>query len=227
MTNGFDRAKLEGELRALLSPDFSRVSVGDREDENGMRPIFLLPHRLFTREEIVAVCKSVAPIIRGRIPERPDRWTAAIIIQRISWEVMGVYYLGWTNHPEESEFFDVQTDHADWLSLYQRLRALLSAHGVEKPEGEDRGDFSLREDDDGLPRLRLAVHEIEFLTPQLIAEIQALLRDGYSDWRVSVRLILSPAEKVPADGIVIQAGEIVEHWDRTRLRRRLGERFKV
>lgn len=227
MRSDLDWAKLESELLARLQPDFSDVLVGEQEDENGIRHIFLLPDRLLTHDELVAACKDIAPMIRSRIAEKPDRWTATIGIQRISGGVMGTYYLGWADHADEWEFYDSQTDHDDWMALHQRLKMLLSVHGVRKPDGVDEGDFSLGGEDDGRPSLRLAIHRIEFLTPQLVAEIQALLRDGYADWSVFVRLILPISERIPPEGIVIWAEGIVEHWNRSRLKRRLGGRLKI
>ena len=226
MTSDLDWAELEGELRARLPSDISRVLVGREDDENGIRHVFFFPKRLLTQDEVVAVCREMAPIIRARIPNKPDRWTAAIGVQRISGEAMGVCYLGWENQPDKWKFFGQQTDHADWVALYQRLKAVLSGHGVEKLEGEP-GDFFLDDEDDGLTRLRLAIHRIEFLTPQLVNEIQTLLTERYAEWAVIVRLFLPSSERIPHDGILIRANEIVEHWDWAGLKKRLGERLKL
>lgn len=225
MTCDFDWAELERELRAHLPPVFSRVLVGENEDENGIRHVFLLPKRLLTHDEVVAACREIAPVIRGKILEKPDHWAAAIGVQRISGEVMALYYLGWADHPDDWKFFGRETAHTDWVALFQRLRTLLMAHGVESPEGE--GDFSLGDEDDGRHRLRLAVYRIEFLTPELVAEIQAVLRDGYADWCVGVRLYLDSSELVGPEGIVIWGDGIVEDWNRARLKRRLGDRLKI
>lgn len=224
MTNDLDWSELEGELRAQLPPDFSDVLVGREDDENGARYIILFPKRLLTGEEVLAVCKEIAPIIRAKIPERSEGWAAAIGVQRLSGGAMGIYRLGWIDHADEWKSYG-QTDHTDWLSLFDRLKTVLSAHGVEKPEGEE-GDFFLGDEDNGLPILRLAIHRIEFLTPRLIAELQAALRDGYADWCIDVRLFLPFSDRVPPEGIVIWADRIVEQWNRARLKRRLGERFK-
>jgi hypothetical protein len=225
MTNDFNWAELERELRAHLPSDFSRVLVGEHEDENGIRHVFLLPKRLLTQDEVLAACREIAPIIRDRISERPDHWSAAIGVQRISGEVMALYYLGWANHPDESKFFGLQTTHADWMALVQRLRKALTARGMESPEGE--GDFSLGDEDDGRPRVRLAIYRIEFLTPELVADIQAVLEDGFAGWCVGVSLYLDFSERIGPEGIVIWADEIIENWDRARLKRRLGDRLKL
>jgi len=225
MTNNLDWAQLEGELRAHLLSDFSDVLVGREDDQNGTRDIFLLPKRLLTNEEVLAVCKEIAPVIREKIPERSDGWAAAIGVQRLSGGVMGIYHLGWTDHADEWKSYG-QTIHADWVALSQRLKAVLSAHGVEKPEGKE-GDFFLDDEDNGLPRLRLAIHRVEFLTPELVGDIQAALSDGYANWCVDVRLFLPFPDRIPPEGIVIWADRIVEQWRWARLKRRLGDRLKL
>jgi hypothetical protein len=225
MTSDLDWAELERELRVKLIPDLSDVLVGRKDDENGVRYIILPLKRLLTDDQVLAICKEIAPIIRGKIPERSDGWAAAIGVQRLSGDALGIYHLGWTDHADDWTSYG-QTDHADWLALVKRLKTVLSAHGVEKPEGEE-GDFFLGDEDDGLPRLRLAIHRIEFLTPELVAEIQAVLRNGYNDWCVDVRLFLSFSDRIPPEGIVIWADRIVEQWSRARLKERLGERLKI
>ena len=225
MSSDLDWATLESDLLARLQPDFSDVLVGEQDDEDGIRHVFILPDRLLTHDELVTACKKIAPVIRSRILEKPNHWRVSIGIQRISGGIMGIYYLGWADHPDEWEFYDSQPNHDKWLALRQRLEVLLSVHGVQRPKGEDEGDFSLGDEDDGRPSLRLAVHRIEFLTPQLIAETQDLLRDGYVDWSVYVRLILT--EHIPAEGITIWADEIVEHWNRRRLKGAFGDRLKI
>jgi len=228
MSGVFDRRNLESQLNARVSSNFSRVLVGEKDDESGMRYVFLLPRRLLTHDEVIKTCTEIAPLIRREVGVKPDGWAAGIAVQRISEDVMGVYYLGWLGHPDEWRAFGRQTDHADWLTLQQRLHALLSSHGVEQPDGEGSGDFSLQDEDedDGRPRISLAIFNIEFLTPELVDRIQALLRDGFADWYVVVRLILPFADRAPPDGIVIMANEVREEWNRARLRKRLGDRFR-
>lgn len=226
MNKDLDRTALEEELRIHLPTDFSHVWVGEEDDENGVRRVFVLPKRLLTHDEVVAACKEIVPIIRGRIPERRDSWAAFIGVQRISQGAMGIYYLGWAGHEDLWKPFGRQTDHAEWLALYERLKKLLGTYGVERSE-EELGQFFLDDEDNGLPRLRLVIHDIEFLTLPLVADIQALLKDGYADWYVVVRLILPPSDQVPADGIVIRADEVAEEWDWDRLKRKFGERLKV
>jgi hypothetical protein len=225
MTNDLDWSNLEGELRAQLLPDFLDVLVGREDDENGARYIILFPKRLLTNEEVLAVCRDIAPIIRAKIPERSEGWAAAIGVQRLSGDAMGIYRLGWIGHADEWKSYG-QTNHADWLALFERLKTVLSAHGVEKPEGEE-GDFFLDDEDNGLPRLRLAIHRIEFLTPQLVTEIQAVIKDGYADWCVDVRLFLLFSDRTPPEGIVIWVDRVVEQWNRARLKSRLGDRLKL
>ena len=225
MTRDLDWAELEGVLRARLTPDFSDVLVSREDDEDGVRYIILLPKRLLTNEEVLAVCREIAPIIRAKIPARSDGWAGAIGVQRLSGDAMGIYRLGWTGHADQWTSYG-QTDHADWLALFERLKTVLSAHGVEKPEGEE-GDYFLGDEDDGLPILRLAIHRIEYLTPQLVAEIQAELRNGYADWCVDVRLFLPFSDRVPPEGIVIWADRIVKQWRWARLKRKLGSRLKL
>lgn len=226
MTRDLDWAALEEELRSQLPSGFSHVLVGEEDDKKGVRHIFLRPMRLLTHDEVVAACREVAPIIRRRIPERGDGWAAGIGIERLTGGAMGVYYLGWTGHADLWKPFGRQTDHAEWLAMYERLKKLLSAYGVERSE-EELGQFFLDDEDNGLPRLRLVIHDIEFLTLPLVADIQGFLKNGYADWYIVVRLILPPSDQVPADGIVIRADEVAEQWDRDRLKRKFGERLKV
>ena len=72
------------------------------------------------------------------------------------------------------------------------------------------------------------VHRIELLTEPLIGDIQALLRDGYMDWSIEAKLMLSPSlGDVPSDGIEIWGDGMQENWNRKRLKRILGERLKI
>lgn len=224
MSKDLDWAELERELLARISQDFSQVLLAKEDQEDGMRLIFIFPRRLLTPDEVLSICVNMVPIIRRRIPERADGWAAGVVVKRISGPPMGCYYLGWTGHADEWQQFDRSTDHADWLALFQQLGRLLSALDVE---GRGERNFSLRDEDNGLPRQGLSIRRIEFLTPDLVANIQELLRNGYPDWCVEVHLTLPYSDRIGPEGIDIWSDEIVEHWDRRHLEKRLGERLKI
>jgi hypothetical protein len=182
------------------------------------------PRRLLTHDEVVSTCKKMAPLIRRRIADKPDRWPAGILVERTFGDPMGVYFLGCENHADQWRFSEPPIDHAHWLALFEQLGRLLSAHDVER--GGER-NYSLLDEGNGLPRQWLSIHRIEFLAPALVADIRALLRDGYSNWSVEVRLHLPFSDGVGPEGIDIWSDEIVEHWDRQHLKRRLGDRLKI
>jgi hypothetical protein len=139
---------------------------------------------------------------------------------------MGGYEMGWLGREDQHVFLGDETDHAEWMALFGRLEATLLTHGVKGNERE--GDFSLLDDDNGLPRLGVYIHRIEFLTAGLIDDIQGLLRHGYADWTVELKLFLSPPfDHVPYEGVEIGGDKIVEHWNRRRLRKLLGDRLKI
>lgn len=224
MSKDLDWAELERELLARISQDFSQVLLAKEDQEDGMRLIFVVPRRLLTPDEVLSTCKELAPIILRKIPERPDGWAAGIDVHRIFGPSMGDYYLGWTGHADEWRPYGRSTDHADWLALFQQLGRLLSALDVG---GHGERNFSLRDEDNGLPRQGLSIRRIEFLTADLVANIQELLRSGYSDWCVEVHLTLPYSDRIGPEGIDIWSDEIVEHWDRRQLKRRLGDRLKI
>ena len=82
------------------------------------------------------------------------------------------------------------------------------------------------DDDNGLARHRLSIRRIEFLTPLLVGDVQALLRGDYPQWCVEVSLSLPSSERTPFEGIDIWPEEVVEHWSKEQLKRKFGERFK-
>ena len=61
--------------------------------------------------------------------------------------------MGWAGRDDQWMFLGDDTDHADWLVMLGRLQEVLLAHGREEDEGD--GDFSLLEEDNGLPKLTL------------------------------------------------------------------------
>lgn len=222
MSTDLDRGALRKELLDRISQDFDQVLVAEDDEPDGMRLIFLIPKRLLTPNEVLPICSELVPIISRRIPERMEGWAAGIVVERLHGPAMGCYYLGWAGHAEGWMQYDQSADHADWLALFQRLERL-----VPPPdhEGRSQGGLILNDEDNGLPRQRLSVHRIEALTADLVANIQQVLKDGYSEWCVEVRLILP--EGVPGEGIDIWCDEIVEHWDRPDLKRKLGDRLKI
>lgn len=224
MSKDIDLAEFEGELLEPIQRDFSTVLVAEKDDDSGMRSIFILPSRLLTHEEVLSTCKKLIPIIHRRIPERLGGWAAGIEVHRVFGPSMGCYYLGWMGHADEWRPYDQPTDHADWLALFQRLERLLPAPNAE---GRGKRDVTLRDEDNGLPRQTLRIHRIEILTPDLVAAIQQVLKDGYPDWCVEVRLILPYSDRVPHEGIDIWSDQIVEHWDRRDLESKLGDRLKI
>jgi hypothetical protein len=225
MTNDPDWNALEEELLARVSPQFDNVSVGGQLYK-GARIIAMHPTRLLSRSEVMAAWKEMVPIIRREIPDRQDGWAVKILVERRFGPLMGAYEMGWAGRDDQWVFLDEDTDHAEWLVLLGRLRKALLVRGLEWHEG--KGDFSLPEEDNGLPKLTVYVHRMEVLTEALIGDIQALLRDGYADWSVQVRLMLSPPfEDVPFDGIEIWHDGMEEYWNRKRLKRILGDHLKI
>ena len=132
MMKDHDRAELERELRALLSSDFSRISVGQEVGEDGIQMVYITPTRLLTHDKVAAYCQDMASIICKRGPEKPDGWAAGIIVARVFGDPMGVYFLGWANQPDQWKFSEPPTDHAEWQALYQQLSHLLSEHDFEE-----------------------------------------------------------------------------------------------
>lgn len=188
-----------------------------------MQMVYIKPLRLLTYAEVAAYCKDIASIIRKKVPEKPDGWAAAILVERIFGDPMGVYFLGWADQPDQGKFAEPPTDHAEWQALHRQLAQLLAGHDVDRLEERS---FSVFDEDNGQAKQRLSIRRIEFLTPLVVQDVQRLLRDAYPQWCVEVSLTLPHSERTSFEGIDIWADEVVEHWDRKQLKRKFGERFK-
>jgi hypothetical protein len=113
-----------------------------------------------------------------------------------------------------------------WAALYDALLKLLSASGKDDPFG--KGDFWLLDDDWGdMPMQKVCVFRPEFLTRDLVAHVQALLRSGFADWGVIFDLSDMQEPRIEgARGIIVYQDRIEEDWDKDDLRSRLGDRFR-
>jgi hypothetical protein len=114
-----------------------------------------------------------------------------------------------------------------WVALYARLLKLLSASG--KNDAYGKGDFWLLDDDRGGERQqKVCVFRPEFLTRELVAQVQELLRSGFADWGVMFDLSEMQEPRIEgARGIIVYADRIQEEWDKDLLRSRLGDRFRL
>lgn len=223
----------------LIAQELGRVSgLGRRvralsEKVDGTQLFHFISTRIMTTEEMVSICRDMAAVIRREIPERPDGWAASIHAEQYgTGDRMGIYRIGWVGHADKWHLHEGQgwtaADRADWLTLLGRLHAVLIALGRTEGEraGSD-GDFFLERTEDGRHQVELYIHQPEFLTIELVAAIQNVLRDGYASWLVDVSPAFGPPFEKLFRGIYVRANGMEEKWNRREVKRMLGERLKI
>lgn len=222
-----ERKQLVKELVACAKAyGVTRVDVLPPDEETPMC-FSVRPNRMLSPEEGAALCREWVPRIRRVVPDRQDTWAASILIWSPVGPSLGMYVFGFANSADTwLEEPEPETTAEEWEALHARLEAFLAPLGVN--DSEDGADFFLFDEDNGDAWQSITFFKIEFLTPSLIAGIQAVLRDGYANWTVGVVLLLeSPFDDVPEDGLEIRVDSVVEKWDRARLTKTLGDRLKV
>lgn len=231
MTESKDADLIAHELR-LVSPEIGDIGASNLVD--GMQVFSFRPARKLTTDEIVAVCRLIAAKIRGEIPERADGWAAAIHFWQSGGSIMqpmGVYFLGWAGRSDSWKIFKGQdrkgTDHADWLALRERLRTVLSTFGTEGDTTPREGDFALMKGETFPREHWVYINRIEFLTSEVVAAVQDILKDGNTEWMIDVTLNLPPPGDELLRGIEIRASGVREIWDRPEVERVLGDRLKI
>ena len=229
MTEHLDAYRIATQL-GRVSPLVSYASPFSEKVNGSQAFVFAVTRRL-TTDEMVSICQGMARVIRHEIPERPDGWAVLIYADQFGSPVMGTYCIGWAGRDDEWHLRDGQerkaTDHVDWLALFERLRVALSAIGKEGERPRIDGDFRLMDEECGRREHTLFIHRPEFLTRELIATIQNVLREGYDDWVVDVRPSFpAPLEKL-FRGIRVRVDGIEEKWKRRQVERMLGDRLKI
>jgi hypothetical protein len=228
MTDKYDPALLAQEMSGV-SPLVTEAFYSGNED--GTEVFILTVEKRLTTDEMVSICRDMAAIIRREIPEKEDGWAASIDADQYPRETMGVYFIGWAGRADRWHLFEGQerkeTDAADWLALRERLRIALTALGTEGDERDVGGDFYF-ESGETFPHTQIVfVKRPEFLTKELIAVAQNVLKDGYDDWMVDLTLAFPPPFDVLLRGIEIRTNGISEMWDRQQVERLLGDRLKI
>jgi len=100
MTSEEALADLAQQLRAHIVPDFDNLTIAPEEDD--CPPIFAVyPMHKMTHDEVVSACKEMATIIRDVIPESPDGWSAAIIVEPWYGIDRTIYFIGWAGRTDE------------------------------------------------------------------------------------------------------------------------------
>jgi hypothetical protein len=99
--------------------------------------------------------------------------------------------------------------------------------GIEEASAHKDGDFYLMDEECGRHEQTLFICRPEFLSKELIATIQNVLRNGYEDWTVDVRLSFPPPLEGLSRGIKVRADDIEERWNRRQVKRMLGDRLKI
>lgn len=118
--------------------------------------------------------------------------------------------------PEISEYAAQRTD-----ALRTALSRVLSRMGRENWRGE--GDYWIFDDWIGPYSQKVYVWSIDFITPDLVRNIQQALED-FTDCEVI--LALDEALPHPPSGLRIAAGKVEEEWNRPMLRNLFGPRLR-
>lgn len=110
-------------------------------------------------------------------------------------------------------------------AMYDELGELLAQYGKSDPFGN--GDFWIVDDKWGSSSHVVCIFNISFLTPQLATEVQRLLQGRFPAGRVRFQIeVLEPNIEIPLPGIRVLAGEIIEDWDRAKMKANFGNRFR-
>lgn len=232
MTEGYDPDLIARKLKGT-SPVISYVGATLKK-RDGIQFFYFATKRLMTTEDMVSICRDMAEVIRRDIPERSDGWSCAICPGNAPLQPMGVYYLGWAGRADEWYLKEGEerkaTDHADWLAFRNRVRIAVAALGTEERTGEV-GDFGMSDNERGGEkgplRLTLFVNNPEFLTKELIATIQVVLRDGRSGEVVKLFLAFGEPFDSLWEGLEVRSDSVVERWDRQKAEQLLGDRLKI
>jgi hypothetical protein len=232
MTKNLDANLIAQEL-GRISPLVS-YAVARSEDLEGTQSFLFAVKRLLTTDEMISICRDMAAVIRREIPERPDGWAALIFADQFVGPVMGWYHVGWAGRADEWQLREGQErkakDHDDWLAFGSRLQAVAATFGVEgKPD--EGGDFSLSDHEWGGEKGPLThtlfVNHPEFLTKELIAAIQAVLRVGRANEVVTIFPAFGEPFMTLWEGLEIRAESVVERWDRQEAEELLGDRLRI
>jgi hypothetical protein len=115
-------------------------------------------------------------------------------------------------------------ERSETRALYDTLEQLLSTHGRSDPFGN--GDYWIV-DDRWSPRShKVCIFNIEFLTPQLVEEVQRLLKQNFPTCVVWFQIeVVEPGVPIPLPGICVFADRVEQDWDRDKMRSLFKDRF--
>jgi hypothetical protein len=229
MTRNYDAESIAQNLRDV-SPDVEDASAFSVKKDGIQTFMFWTTHQL-TTDEMILLCRELAVAIRREIPERPDGWAARLLAGNLPARVMGDYYIGWAGRADEWHLREGQelkaTDSNEWLALYERLRAALIGLGRIEGKSSRDGEFHVADSEGPRHKQTIFLRQPEFLTTELITEIQNVLRDGYSDWFVKIFPAFGPPFEILWKGIEVRADSVEEKWDRRKAEKLLGDRLKI
>jgi hypothetical protein len=115
----------------------------------------------------------------------------------------------------------------DWettAELFDELVPLFAAHGTDNAFG--KGDYYLLDYDWAPLSHKIYINDIEFLTPNLVKEVQQVLK-RFSACVLWMQIdAQAPGVDVPREGIIVHADRVEEHWNRDTLRAIFKDKFK-
>ncbi len=113
----------------------------------------------------------------------------------------------------------------EWEALYKALCSTLAVFGREDAFGE--GDYWVVDDNYGTPQHKVCVHRTSFLTSPMAMAVQRLLRGHALRWEILFSLDGDDSRRNADDlGITVREHEIIEHWNRERMRGTYGSDFQ-
>ena len=103
----------------------------------------------------------------------------------------------------------------EWQILHDRITEVLGKFGTKDAFG--KGDYWLIDEDWGDYRQKLEVQNLNFLQPQIIKSLQALLA-GYPDWEIMFRVdVIGKEKEWPPMGLIIHDDEVIDDLHREYL----------
>ena len=96
--------------------------------------------------------------------------------------------------------------------LYVRMQNLLGRFG--RPDSLQHGDFSIYGDYWGYPQLKISIHDLTLLRPEIVTQMQEVVRD-FPGWEIVVAVaVRGHYEDWPDMGLYIRPREIIDGLQR-------------
>jgi hypothetical protein len=107
---------------------------------------------------------------------------------------------------------DYEQQMKSWERLYDSVSELMEKHGTE--DSHVPGDYWVHDDYWGHPQLKIYVHDLKLLRPEIVRSLQKILQE-FTAWEIFVTVaVRGTGESWPDMGLIVRAHEIVDQLER-------------